>query len=464
MFKSVYFRLGLISTIAAVCLLIVLPRIDIKSDNKWLKIDSHIGGYQFSVLGGRYTFDFSRFKRGLDLNGGVRIVLQADLAGISPEESENAVESAMRVIERRVNLLGVSEPFIATVKIGEEYRIVVEIPGLDEITDAIDLIGQTAQLKFMVLKEDKEWVEEKYQEYYFDPEVWEETGITGADLEGADVVFGSEADIRNANRPQIQLRFSEEGLERFSEIAKENVNKPIAIFLDQETVPLSMAVVDSQLAQGLISDPIISGNFDLTQARNLSVQIRAGALPISVSVVEQRAIGATLGEESINKSFFAGLVGLGLVLLFMFYMYKRLGVLAGVSLITYTIIVLAIFKAIPVVLTLPGLAGFILSIGMASDANILIFERIKEEILWGKPQSLAIKHGFNRAWSSIRDSNISSLITAYILFEFGTGPVKGFALTLAIGILVSLFTSIFIVRTLIEVFNVGNYRGVAKDD
>lgn len=443
-------------------MLVALPRIPIKSDNQWLQIDSHIGGYSFSLLSGRYNFDFSRFRRGLDLNGGVRIVLQADLEEIPEENRENAVESAVEVIERRVNLLGVSEPHINTLKIGDDYRIVVEIPGIDNVTDAIALVGETAQIKFMELKDDVEWNVQNYQSYYFEPEVWQETDVTGADLNGANVVFGSQQRVGNQNQPQIQLSFTKEGLDKFSEIAKNNIGKPIAIFLDDEPVPISMAVVDENLAQGLVDDPIISGSFTLKEAQALSVQIRAGALPISIEVVEQQSIGATLGENSVNKSFFAGTVGMTLVLIFMIYMYKRMGMLASLSLIVYTVIVAAVFKIVPVVLTLPGIAGFILSIGMASDANILIFERIKEELLWGKPEGLAIKYGFERAWTSIKDSNISSLITAVILFQFGTGPVKGFALTLSIGILVSLFTSIVVVRTLIEAFNIGNYRGARK--
>ncbi len=462
MFKNVYIRLGLISSIVSICLLIALPRIPIKSDNQWLKIDSFIGGYKLDFFDGKFHRDFSTFKTGLDLNGGVRIVLRAELDGVDEKDKDAAVESAMEVIERRINLLGVTEPYIATIKVGEERRILVEIPGLENVTDAIALIGETAQIKFMVLKPDVEWSADKYQEYYLNPSVWEETGVTGADLKGANVVFGSSGGVAGQNKPQIQISFSKDGLEKFSEVAKKNVNKPVAIFLDDEYAPISMAVVDKNLAEGLTGDPIISGSFSLKDAQTLSVQIRAGALPISISVMEQKSIGATLGQESVRESFFAGIIGFGLVLIFMIYMYKRFGLLAAVSLITYTIIVLAVFKIVPVVLTLPGIAGLVLSIGMASDANILIFERIKEEILWGRPESLAIKHGFERAWTSIRDSNISSLITASILFEFGSGPVRGFALTLAIGILVSLFTSIFVVRTLVEAFNVGNYKGDQK--
>jgi len=444
--------------LVAVCLLIVLPRIPIKADNQWVKVDSFIGGYNFSFFGGRYNLDLREFKRGLDLNGGVKIVLRAELDEIDPDNRESAVKSAVEVIERRVNLLGVTEPFVASSRVGEEYRIIVEIPGLENVTEAIELIGETAQIKFMALKEEVEWDPQNYQSYYLDPTVWEETGVTGADLKGANVVFGSATQVGSQNSPQIQISFTNEGLTKFSEVAKDNVNKPVAIFLDDEAVPISMAVVDENLAQGLVEDPIISGSFSLPEAKALSVQIRAGALPISISVMEQKSIGATLGQASVNESFFAGVIGLSLVLIFMIYMYKHLGVLAAISLVVYTIIVLAIFKLVPVVLTLPGIAGFVLSIGMASDANILIFERIKEEILWGKPENLAIKHGFDRAWTSIRDSNISSLITSFILFEFGSGPVRGFALTLAIGIIASLFTSIVVVKTLIEAFNIGNYR------
>jgi len=222
-----------------------------------------------------------------------------------------------------------------------------------------------------------------------------------------------------------------------------------------------MPVVSPDLAQGLTDDPVISGDFDFETAKSLSIQIRAGALPVPVKVLEQETIGATLGAESVQKSFFAAGVGLLLVVLFLIFRYGRLGILAGIALFIYSVITLAIFKLIPVVLTLPGIAGFILSIGMATDANVLVFERVKEELFWGKPKNLAIHLGFDRAWNSIKDSNISSLITSFILFQFGSGPVKGFALTLAIGIAVSLFSSIFVVRTFIEFANV---RGGKKNE
>lgn len=453
MFKNLYFRLGLISTVSALSLLIVLPRIPLKVDNSVLKLNSYIGGYQFNIFG--KDFDLSGFKRGLDLNGGVRVVLEANLEGINPSDHDAAIESAVEVLERRVNLLGVSEPYVAPIKSEEGYKIIVEIPGVENVSEAIELVGQTAQLKFYTLNPDLDWYPETLTSYIADKESWVDTGISGADLRGADVVFSQDPASVQANRPQIQLRFTEEGLDKFSEVASQNVNRPIAIYLDDVDLPLSVAEVSEELANGVVDDPIISGNFDLQQAQALSVQIRAGALPISVEIVEQKNIGATLGAESINKSLFAGVVGLIFVLIFMIYMYKRLGILAAFSLLIYTTITLAIFKLIPVVLTMPGIAGLILSIGMAADANILIFERTKEEILWGKPSNLAIKLGFERAWSSIRDSNFSSLITSYILYEFGSGPVKGFALTLAIGIIVSLFSSIFVVKTLVEVFSAG---------
>lgn len=453
MFKNVYFRLGLISAIFTLSVLAVLPRIPIKIKNSIIAVDTEIGGYVFK-LPNQKILDLRELKKGLDLKGGIRVVLRADMSKIDAAERDNALDSAKDVISRRVNLLGVSEPYVATTKMGDDYRIIVEIPGVDDVASAVKLIGQTAQLKFKQLAVGKEWSEDKFQEYYSDPTVWVDTPVTGADLKGVGVVFaGDQADIQQANRPQIQLKFSSDGRTKFEQLAKENINKPIALFLDESASPLSMPVVSPDLAEGLLNDPVISGNFDTKTANQLSLQIRAGALPVPVTVMEQKTIGATLGAESVQKSFFAGAIGLFLVSLFMVFHYKRFGVLAVMALVMYTFVTLAVFKLIPVVLTLPGIAGFILSIGMATDANILIFERIKEEELWGKPKNLAIKLGFERAWNSIKDSNISSLLTSWVLFKFGSGPVKGFALTLAIGILISLFSSIFVVRTLVEVFN-----------
>jgi preprotein translocase subunit SecD len=452
MFKNVYFRLGLISAITTIAILIALPRVPIKINTGSINFESSIGGYFINI--GKTVIDLRDLKKGLDLEGGVRIVLKAKMDNIDEVDRDSALESAKEVIDRRINLLGVTEPYIATVKAGDEYRLIVEIPGVENVSQAVDLIGQTAQLKFKQLKPDREWTEEKYLELFQDPEAWEETSVTGADLRGVDVTFGQGGDVTQQGRPQIQLKFSDGGREKFSDLAKANVGKPVALYLDQDPYPLSMPIVSPDLAEGVFNDPVISGTFDIETAKNLSINLRAGALPIPVEVLQQETIGATLGDDSVQKSFFAGIVGLVLVFLFLVYKYNRLGFLAGVSVLIYTVIVLAIFKLIPVVLTLPGIAGVILSIGMAVDANILIFERMNEEILWGKPKNLALKLGFERAWNSIRDSNFSSLITALILFNFGTGPVRGFALTLMIGILVSLFTSIFVVRTLIEGFNV----------
>ena len=459
-FKNVYFKLGIISSVFLLSLLAVIPRIPITVNQPFLNLDSSIGGYYLNFFGGKYVFDLRSFKKGLDLEGGIRVVLKADMSKIEPKDRDNALNSAVEIISRRVNLLGVSEPYIAPIKdksklstsSKEEYRILVEIPGVEDVTSAVNLIGQTAQLKFKKLKPSALWDESKFSEYYRDSKVWDDSGVTGADLKGADVVFSNNT-LANKGAPQIQLRFTNEGRNKFSQLAKENINKPIALFLDEGTYPISMPVVSPDLAKGLVDDPVINGNFEIKSANALSVQIRAGALPIPVQVLEQKTVGATLGAESVSKSFYAGIIGFTLVLIFMLVSYGRLGLLADFGLILYALVVLALFKIIPVVLTLPGIAGIVLSIGMATDANILIFERIKEEILWGRPKNLAIKLGFERAWSSIKDSNVSSLITSGVLFYFGTGSVRGFALTLAIGIAVSLFSSIFVVKTLVEVFS-----------
>lgn len=462
MFKNVYVRLSIISLAFVLSILTVLPNIPITIKNKYVNIDSSIGGYYFSFFGGRWVLDLRNFKEGLDIQGGIRVVLQTDMSKIEEQDKNSALESASEVISRRVNLLGVSEPNITTSNVGDQYRIIVEIPGIDDIGSAVSLIGQTAQLNFKQLAPENPWEEARIQEYYMNPSAWVSTNVTGADLKGADVVFAQQGNAADAGSPQIQLRFTNEGRQKFSDLAKANINKPIGLFLDESQSPISMPIVSPDLADGLTTDPVINGSFDIQTANALSVQIRAGALPVPVEVIEQKTVGATLGSESIQKSFVAGAVGLVLVLLFMIFMYGGLGVLSSLALVLYGLMVLAIFKAVPVVLTLPGIAGFILSVGMATDANILVFERIKEEVRWGRPRNLAIRLGFERAWDSIKDSNISSLLTCAVLFYLGTGPVRGFALTLAIGIFVSLFSSIFVVRTLIEVLDVNVKTGFKK--
>ncbi len=379
-------------------------------------------------------------KQGLDLAGGTHLVFQAEVKGIPAEDRQSAIEAAKNNIERRVNFFGVSEPVIQTSKTGEDYRLIVELPGIKEIDRAIDLIGSTAQLEFWEQKE-------ATPSAGFIP-----TDLTGKDLKRSQVQFD-----QNTGQPVVSLEFSPEGGKKFADITSRNVGKLVAIFLDQRMV--SSPVVEEPITSG---DAIIRGDFTIDEAKDLSIKLNAGALPVPIKIIEQRNIGATLGQESVQKSLKAGLVGLLMVVFFMGAYYGRLGILADLALIIYGLITLALYKLIPVTLTLPGIAGFILSVGMAVDANILIFERMKEEIRSGKPLGVSMELGFGRAWDSIRDANTCTLITCFILFNpfnFSflnvSGMVRGFALTLGLGIFISLFTGIVVTRTLLRVF----YRG-----
>lgn len=438
--------MGAIVGLFVLATLIALPPIPVKIPQ--VGIDTTIGGYNVKLLGDRIKIDLRDIKRGLDLQGGVKLVLRADMSKLVEADRAKALESSREILSRRVDYLGVAEPHINTVKVGEDYRIEVEIPGVEDVQTAVNAIGQTAQLSFKILPKELEWTEDKRLEYFIKPELWVDTGITGADLKGADVVFSQGTGLKDKTTPQIQLRFSPEGRQKFSDLAKANVERPVGLFLDD--FPISTPVINKDLADGLTDDPVINGDFDMASARALSLQIRAGALPVPIEILEQKNVDATLGAESVQKSLRAGAIGLAVVMIFMIVLYGGLGLIADFALLLYTALVVAIFKLVPVTLTLPGIAGFILTIGMAVDASILAFERIREEIKWGKPRGVALKLGFERSWSSIRDSNISSLITAGVLFYFGSGMVRGFALTLAIGVLVSLFTNIFVVRTVIR--------------
>ncbi|HLB95398.1 MAG TPA: protein translocase subunit SecD [Patescibacteria group bacterium] len=377
-----------------------------------------------------------KIHQGLDLQGGAHLVFELDTSRIDQKDIKSAGQSVINVIDRRINALGVSEPVIQAAKISGKESVIVELPGIADVNEAINLIGKTAQLKFMEENPDNNDTSNPFIE----------TKLSGAHLKRAEVQFD-----QNTGEPQVGIQFNNEGTKLFSDITQRNIQKPVAIKLDEEII--SAPTVQSAIDNG---EAVITGKFTIDEAKKLAIELNAGALPVPIKLVEQRTIGATLGSDSIKKSLIAGLIGLLLVALFMIFYYKVPGVLATIALVFYALIVLALFKLIPITLTLAGIAGFILSVGMAVDANILIFERTKEELTAGKTIGLAIEEGFRRAWPSIRDSNFSSLLTCLILYYGTTGLVRGFAVTLALGILVSMFTAITCSRTLLRL-SVGTF-------
>ena len=380
-----------------------------------------------------------KIHEGLDLAGGTHLVYEADTKNLAPKDKAEAMVSLKNVIERRINSLGVSEPVIQTGKIGDKDTVVVELAGVDNVNNAKSLIGQTAKLRFIA-------------ELMADPDgnpfpTDAATLVGGEHLKKATVIFDDSTGL-----PQVSLKFNNEGAKKFADATRVNVGKPIYILLDRQII--SAPTVQGEINGG---EAVITGQFIIPEAKELATLINGGALPVSIKVIEERTIGATLGDASIKASLVAGLVGMILVGIFMVVQYRFKGFVAIVALVIYTLIMISLFKLVPITLTLAGIAGFILSIGMAVDANILIFERMKEELAVGRNTASALEAGFARAWNSIRDSNVSSIITAVILFEFGSGLIRGFAVTLIIGILVSMFTAITITRTLLN-FNLKYIR------
>lgn len=415
-----------------------LPKLNFKIGN--IKIDHQIPHppIDINIFGLRFYRDLN-IKEGLDLAGGTNLVLQADMSKVAVADRDQALESLKGIVERRVNLYGVSEPIIQSAKVGSDYRLNVELAGVTDVQQAIDLIGQTAVLSFREQSASPS-AEEATMSAYGPFSV--ATSLTGKDLTKASPIFDN-----NTGQPVVQLVFTSDGAKKFESITKKNIGRQLAIFLDNEL--LMAPTVQTAISGG---EAVITGQFTTAQTKQLSILLNSGALPAPVKVIQQQTIGATLGQDSVNRSLIAGIVGLAIVAIFMVALYGKLGLFADLALAIYTLIILAIFKLIPVTLTLAGIAGFILSIGMAVDANILIFERMKEEIRWGRSKAASIELGFSRALPSIRDSNVSSLITCAILYWFGSGPVRGFAVTLAIGIFVSLFTAVTVTRTLLRLF------------
>jgi len=404
-------------------------------------------------------------RLGLDLSGGTHLVYKADLSQIGNETAADAVEGAMDIIELRVNEYGVSDPVIQ--KQGED-RISVQLPGIRESGEAVRVIGKTAQLDFRELTPES-WqrvqdlsAQGLFPGYEFLTEQGEIEWIpaTAIGSKGEEVHLTGEHLRRNTrvefsrmtNQPEVHFELTSEGADLFAQITRRLINKPLGIFLDDAYV--SSPIVRSEITGG---SGVIENIGSLDDARALKVLLNAGALPVPLGEpIIREDIDPTLGADSIRKSLIAGVVGLVLVLAFMMLYYRLPGVLASGALLIYGVLVLAAFKLIPVTLTLAGIAAFILSVGMAVDANVLIFERLKEELRAGRTLGGAIEAGFNRAWVAIRDSNISTLITCLILWLMGRAlaepRVMGFALTLAIGIALSMFTAIFVTRTFLRLF------------
>jgi len=371
------------------------------------------------------------FHLGLDLQGGTSLIYKVDLSNIPQKDQDSALESLKNIIEKRVNLFGVKEPEIRIEKNLQETRLLVNLAGVKDIKEAIEMIGKTPYLDFR--EEDQSNTSTI---------TFKKTELTGRFLKKADLEFDPKT-----YSPIVTLEFNEEGAKIFQELTKRNIGKRIAIYIDDNLI--SAPTVQEEISGGKAQ---ITGKFTIQEAKELVRNLNAGALPLPIDLISQESIGPSLGKIYLEKSLKAGIYGLIGVMIYMILFYRFSGFLADLSLLLYAGILLSLFKLIPVVLTLPGIAGLILSIGMAVDANVLIFERMKEEKRSGKDLSLSLKEGVKRAWPSIRDSNLTTLIIALIMFFLGSSFVQGFSLTLGLGILVSMFTAIFVTNTFLELF------------
>lgn len=388
-------------------------------------------------------------RLGLDLAGGTELIYKAETADVVGDKKE-ALAVLRQVIEERINVFGVAEPLVqveqsSAVAGTQEDRLLVELPGVTDVKAAVDAIGQTPLLEFKLAD-----TAENGEVTYVD------TGLTGRYLDKADLMFGSQTGAVG-NEPIVQLTFNAEGAALFEKITRENVGRTLAIFLDNE--PISTPVIQEAISGGTAT---ITGQFTPEEGRDLVQNLNFGALPVAINLVSSSAVGPTLGGEAYQAGLFASALGFALVALFMILWYRLPGLVASVALGIYVLITLAFIKFIPVTLTASGIAGFILSIGMAVDANVLIFERMKEELRAGKGPHDAAKIGFSRAWPAIRDGHFTMLISAVILFWMGTSLVKGFALVFGLGVIVSLFSAVTITQTFLNALLPDERKGIWK--
>ncbi len=418
------------------------------------------------------AFKTGDFKYGLDLNGGTSLTYVADVSKVVEANKDAAsasttvststgqkmatvdsaklnVEDSMNglrdVIEKRVNAFGVSESIIRTEysRYTDEHRLIVELPGITNIDEAIKMIGDTPMLEFKLVEENTDPITGATSTDLVD------TGLNGNYLKKSILSFD-----QYTNKPQVVLSFNEEGKKMFSNITKNNVGKQVAIYLDGQVI--SSPTIQQEITGG---EATISGNFTTLEAKTLVQRLNSGALPVPVKLASSQVIEATLGEQAKVDGLLAGKIALMIIVILMILWYRLPGLLASLALMAYVGIVLFLFKEIPVVLTAAGIAGFIISIGVAIDANILIFERLKEEIRSGKSLNDAVEEAFHRAWTSIRDSNIASILVAFILFYFGSALLAGFGLVFGIGVAVSMFSAMYISKYFIRAFVPENTNG-----
>lgn len=398
-----------------------------------------------AVVAGVFDYDplwqkvsrFSPWRLGLDLAGGSYLIYSVDLSQVNAADQGSVVNGLRDVIEKRVNLFGVSEPKIYVETAGSDTRLIVELAGIKDVSEAIKEIGATPFLDFREVAANGSST------------VAVPTGLTGRYLSSAQLGFG-----QNTNLPEVDLNFNSDGAVLFEEITKRNIGKPLCVFIDNDLiVPDDQAdscpIVQSEISGGKAQ---ITGQFTVQSARALVERFNAGALPAPITLVNQQTIGADFGQGELSKALWAGALGTLLIVIFMLAYYRFFGVFASFALLMYIAFLLGVFKLFGVTMTLAGIAGFILSIGMAVDANILVFERTKEELKKGLSRTSAVEEGFRRAWTSIRDSNISTLITSAVLYYFTSSFVKGFALTLFLGVIVSMFSAITVSRTMLRIF------------
>ena len=391
-------------------------------------------------------------RLGLDLAGGTELIYRADTSAVAGGDVQGALESLRDVIDRRVNMFGVAEPLVqlersSAVAGAQEDRLIVELPGVTDVEAAVDAIGKTPTLEFQLAEKiitatggaiDATALENARTEYV-------PTGLTGQYLESAALQFGNGQNGLAANQPIVVLKFNEEGARLFEEITRENTGKYLAIFLDGEV--LSEPMIQEAISGG---EATITGQFSPQQARDLVENLNFGALPVPIELIGSNTVGPTLGAGAYEAGLVASALGFALVALFMILWYRLPGLIASLALVIYVVATVAIIKIVPITLTTSGIAGFILSIGMAVDANVLIFERLKEELRAGKGAREAVKIGFGRAWPAIRDGHFTMIISSVILFWVGTSIVQGFALVFGLGVIVSLISAVFITRIILQ--------------
>ncbi|MBN1162205.1 hypothetical protein JXA34_00500 [Patescibacteria group bacterium] len=436
--------------------LVIIPRIPVSVDTRFLKLDSSIGGYQLNLFGGRVSRDLSVFSKGFDFKGSTKILLSVDADDGDQQKGSSKIDECIDVMTHRLNLLGVSEYILSKETIGDRDFISLVVPTTDSPENVVSTLTDSAKVIFRQLNPELEWSKEKFTDYFYNIDVWEDSDVNQRDLYGIDLIDPHTKTYEEGNPPRLRIRFTDEGRNKFIQLAKENVNRPLALFVGNIPFPISMPEVSQEFANGLTGDPVISGNINIPTAKVLSMQLESGELPLATSIYKTEDIEPKMPPLLIKSNLFVGLFAFGALTFYFLVKYGRPGLVGLICFTSFIITYLALFKLVPIRLSIASISGMSLASIYCIYLLFMVLGSLSQELMQDKPRNLAERNAFKRVWSSVISSGTFILLFSALMYSPGDLPSREMILALVVGSVTSIFIVFYMFRVLLD--TLGWYR------